>query len=74
MQTTALLTGKGNNTLRDKNILEVCGKPLLAYPAEAARKSSLIDEFFVSRDDDKLLSIAQDCGFKRIKRKKDVEN
>ena len=72
MQTTALLTGRGNNTLKDKNILEVCGKPLLAYPAEAARKSSLIDEFFVSSDDEKILSIAQDCGFKRIKRPADL--
>ena len=72
MQTVALLTGRGNNTLKDKNILEVCGKPLLAYPAEAARKSSLIDEFFVSSDDEKILSIAQDCGFKKIKRPADL--
>jgi len=72
LQTTALLTGRGNNTLKDKNILEVCGKPLLAYPAEAARKSSLIDEFFVSSDDEKILSIAQDCGFKKIKRPADL--
>ena len=40
--TVALLTGRGNNTLKDKNIREVCGKPLLAYPAEAARKCGFI--------------------------------
>ena len=68
MQTVALLTGRGNNTLKDKNIREVCGRPLLAYPAEAARQSNLIDDFFVSSDDEKILSIAQDFGFKRIKR------
>ena len=68
MQTVALLTGRGNNTLKDKNIREVCGRPLLAYPAEAARQSNLIDDFFVSSDDEKILSVAQDFGFKRIKR------
>ena len=68
MQTVALLTGRGNNTLKDKNIREVCGRPLLAYPAEAARQSNMIDDFFVSSDDEKILSIAQDFGFKRIKR------
>jgi len=68
LQTVALLTGRGNNTLKDKNIREVCGRPLLAYPAEAARQSNLIDDFFVSSDDERILSIAQDFGFKRIKR------
>ncbi|MCH8157061.1 MAG: NTP transferase domain-containing protein [Nitrospinae bacterium] len=68
METVALLTGRGNNTLKDKNILEVCGKPLLAYPAEAARRSEKIDEFFVSSDDEKILSIAHERGYRKIKR------
>ena len=34
----ALLTGRGNNTLRDKNILKVLNKPCLAYPCIAAKK------------------------------------
>jgi CMP-N,N'-diacetyllegionaminic acid synthase len=38
MQIAALLTGRGNNTLKDKNILPVFGKPLLYYPCQAARK------------------------------------
>ena len=37
MTIVALLTGRGNNTLRDKNVLPVLGKPLLYYPAMAAR-------------------------------------
>ena len=68
MQTIALLTGRGNNTLKDKNIREVCGKPLLVYPAEAARACDLITDFFVSSDDEKILSIAHESGFKKIKR------
>ena len=66
--TVALLTGRGNNTLKDKNIRAVCGKPLLTYPAEAARKCGFISYFFVSSDDEKILSLGQDCGYKKIKR------
>ena len=68
MQAVALLTGRGNNTLKDKNVREVCGKPLLVYPAEAARKCDFISEFYASSDDEEILSIAHECGFKKIKR------
>ena len=66
--TVALLTGRGNNSLKDKNIRNVCGEPLLTYPAKVARKCSFINDFFVSSDDEKILSLGQDCGYKKIKR------
>lgn len=68
MKVTALLTGRGGNTLKDKNILPVLGKPLLYYPASAAKKSGVIDEFFVSSDCDKILSAAEIVGYTRIVR------
>lgn len=64
----ALLTGRGNNTLKDKNVLPVLGKPLLYYPAMAAKTCPLISDFYVSSDDEKILSAAEDCGYKRIVR------
>lgn len=66
MKIAALLTGRGNNTLKDKNILPVLGKPLLYYPAMAAKKCSLISDFYVSSDDEKILNAAADCGYKKI--------
>ena len=39
MKTTVLLTGRGNNTLNDKNVLDILGHPVLYYPAHAAKKS-----------------------------------
>ena len=65
---TALLTGRGNNTLKDKNILPVLGKPLLSYPAQAAKEIKEIQHFFVSSDDRKILNIAAKLGYKKIKR------
>ena len=68
MKVVALLTGRGNNTLKNKNILPVLGKPLLYYPAMAARACSLISDFYVSSDDPKILDAASVCGYKKIKR------
>lgn len=68
MKIAALLTGRGNNTLKDKNVLPVLGKPLLYYPAMAARSCRLITDFYVSSDDAKILDAAVACGYKAIKR------
>lgn len=68
MRVTALLTGRGNNTLQDKNVLDILGHPVLYYPANAAAKSPVIDEYFCSSDDEKILSAAEELGFQRIVR------
>ena len=72
MKVVALLTGRGNNTLKNKNILPVLGKPLLYYPAMAARKCHLISDFYVSSDHPKILEAASLCGYKKIKRPKEL--
>ena len=68
MKIAALLTGRGNNTLKDKNILPVLGRPLLYYPAMAAKACPLVTDFYCSSDCDKILSAAAECGYKPIKR------
>ena len=68
MKVTALLTGRGNNTLRDKNVLDILGHPVLYYPARAARKTSLVDDFYCSSDDEVILNAAEKEGYKPIVR------
>ena len=68
MRIAALLTGRGNNTLKDKNVLPVLGRPLCQYPAMAAKKCELITDFYVSSDDEKILKAAEELGYKRIVR------
>ena len=73
MKTIALLTGRGNNTLKDKNVLDVLGKPVLYYPANAARKTDgIIDAFYCSSDDEKILSAAKELGYTPIVRPADL--
>lgn len=68
MKVTALLTGRGNNTLKDKNVLDVLGHPVLYYPAHAARKASTIDYYYCSSDDLKILNAAAEEGYTKIVR------
>jgi CMP-N-acetylneuraminic acid synthetase len=68
MKIAALLTGRGNNTLKDKNILPILGNPLLFYPAHAARISKYVDAWYASSDDSKILDAAALYGYKPIVR------
>lgn len=68
MKVVGLLTGRGNNTLKDKNVLDVLGHPVLYYPANAGKKASLIDEYYCSSDDEKILTAAEKIGYERIVR------
>lgn len=68
MKVTALLTGRGNNTLKDKNVLDVLGHPVLYYPAHAARAAKTIDAYYCSSDDSKILDAAAEEGYVKIVR------
>lgn len=52
----------GSKGLKDKNIKELNGKPLIAYTIEAAVKSNMFDEIMVSTDSEKYAKIAQEFG------------
>lgn len=52
----------GSKGLTDKNIKDLCGKPLMAYSIEAAIKSGCFDEIFVSTDSAKYAKIAEKYG------------
>lgn len=65
---TALLTGRGNNTLSDKNVREILGQPVLYYPAKAAENVDIISEYYCSSDCEKILKAAAELGYKSIVR------
>ena len=49
----------GSKRLPNKNILNLNGKPLIAWTIEAALKSRYIDKIVVSSDSDKILKVAR---------------
>jgi CMP-N,N'-diacetyllegionaminic acid synthase len=72
MKVSALLTARGNNTLKNKNIIKICSKPVLYYPALAALGSEFISDFYCSSDDKKILSLAKKIGYKSILRPDEI--
>jgi len=65
----ALLTAKGNNqTIENKNIKEIGGKPCMAWSILAASESDYIDEIFVTTEDEKIKKVAEEYGAKIIDR------
>ena len=58
----------GSKRLPNKNILDLNGKPLIAWSIEAAKKSKKIDDVVVTSDSEKILNIAKQYNVKAIKR------
>ncbi len=52
----------GSKGIKDKNIIDLKGKPLIAYSIEAAKRSKYIDRVVVSTDGDDIASVAKDWG------------
>lgn len=52
----------GSKRLPRKNIVELAGKPMLAYTIEAALEAGLFDEVNVSTEDEEIASIARRHG------------
>jgi len=64
----------GSKRLPRKNILNLCGKPLISYSIEAGLKSKYIDKVVVNSDDNEILETAQKFGAKTIKRPHNLAN
>jgi CMP-N,N'-diacetyllegionaminic acid synthase len=63
MKNIAIITARsGSKGLKDKNIKPLNGKPLIAYTIEAAKKTGLFEEIFVSTDSENYARIAREWG------------
>ncbi|WP_419786431.1 acylneuraminate cytidylyltransferase family protein [Pseudodesulfovibrio sp.] len=52
----------GSKGLPRKNILPLCGKPLIAYSIEAALNAKTVDRVVVSTDDEEIAAISREYG------------
>jgi CMP-N,N'-diacetyllegionaminic acid synthase len=65
----ALIPARGGSKgIKQKNVAPLLGKPLIDYSIAAARSSGVIDEVYVSSDDELILSVALSLGAKTIRR------
>ena len=52
----------GSKRIPGKNIKPFCGKPMIAWSIEAAKKSQLFDHILVSTDDQEIAEVAKTFG------------
>ncbi len=62
----------GSKRLPRKNILDLNGKPLIAYSIEAGLKSKYIDKLIVTSDDEEILRISKKIGAEVLMRPLDL--
>jgi CMP-N,N'-diacetyllegionaminic acid synthase len=58
----------GSKGIKDKNLIDLCGKPLLAWSIEQATACPQIDQVFVTSDSERILDVARRHGAKGIVR------
>lgn len=73
MDTIAVIPARGGSKrIPRKNLVEIAGKPLLAWTIEAARASALLDRIFVSTEDEEIADVAQRWGAEVIVRPQEL--
>jgi N-acylneuraminate cytidylyltransferase len=58
----------GSKGIFRKNLVEVAGKPLIAWSIIAAQKAAVVDAVYVTTDDDEIARISHDYGAQIIQR------
>ena len=63
MSSIAIITARGGSKrIPKKNIKEFCGKPIMAYSIEAAKKAAIFDTIMVSTDSEEIAEVAKTFG------------
>jgi len=62
----------GSKRIPKKNIKEFCGKPLIAYSIENAKKSELFEKIAVSTDNEEIAKVAKNYGAEVLYRPKEL--
>ena len=67
-----ILARGGSKGIPNKNIIDFCGKPLIAWTIEQCLSSKHISEVWVSSDSQEILEVVKEYGAKTIKRPDDI--
>jgi N-acylneuraminate cytidylyltransferase len=72
-KTLAVVAARGGSKgIPHKNLLDICGKPLIAWTVEQARAAEGVDVVAVSSDSDKILQAAEAAGAVGVRRPDDI--
>jgi CMP-N,N'-diacetyllegionaminic acid synthase len=69
MRTHAIVIARGGSKgIPRKNIVDFCGKPLLAWTIEHCAAARGVDSVWLSSDDSEILAVGEDYGARAIRR------
>ncbi|MGY3234727.1 CMP-N,N'-diacetyllegionaminic acid synthase [Bradyrhizobium sp. USDA 4472] len=72
-KTLAVIAARGGSKgIPHKNLLDLCGKPLIAWTVEQARAARGVDVVAVSSDSDRILQAAEAAGAVGVRRPDDI--
>jgi N-acylneuraminate cytidylyltransferase len=72
-RTLAVIAARGGSEgIPKKNLVDLCGKPLLAWTIEQAKAAAGIDVVAVSSDSDEILATAEAFGAVAVKRPQEI--
>lgn len=73
MKRVAIIPARGGSKrLPRKNVLPILGKPMLAYPIQAALQSEMFERVIVSTEDEEIRDAAVDAGAEVLERPKEL--
>ncbi|NVK18611.1 MAG: acylneuraminate cytidylyltransferase family protein [Methylocystaceae bacterium] len=64
----------GSKGIPGKNLISVCGRPLLEWSIRQALAATCIESVWVSSDSDEILEVSKNAGAKTIKRPDDISH
>lgn len=69
VSTVAVIPARGGSKgIPRKNLIDLCGKPLIAWSVLQARAARVVDSVWVTSDSDEILQVAEQYGARPIKR------
>lgn len=70
---TAVIPARaGSKGIKNKNIMDFCGKPLIAWSIEQAQQAKCVDEVYVSTDGEEIAEISKKYGARIIWRPEEL--
>ena len=74
MKVVSLIPARqGSKGIPNKNLINLCGKPLIYYSIKAS-ENSIVEETWVSSDSNEILEVSKNLGAKTIKRPSKISN
>jgi N-acylneuraminate cytidylyltransferase len=71
--TVAIIPARGGSKgIPRKNLVDVCGKPLIAWSILQAKSARHIDSVWVTSDDDEILAVSESFGARPIRRPAEI--